>query len=340
MGKIITFGEIMLRLNPEGYLRISQANYFAASYAGSEANVAVSLANFGEDVAFVTYVPDNALGESAINAIRHWGVDTKFMFKGSGRIGIYFLEKGASQRASTVLYDRKESSIAKSKISDYAWDEIFEGVDWFHWTGITPALSDSLAEICLEACKKAKEKGIKISCDLNYRKNLWSRERAREVMSGLVPYVDVLIANEEDCKDIFDISAKDTDIDAGELNKEEYISVAKQMTEKFGCKYVAITLRGSVSASDNKWSAMIYSYGEYYFAKEYLIHIVDRVGGGDSFSGGLIYGLYNNYSIDKALEFATAASCLKQTIENDFNCVSVKEVESLIKGNGSGRVQR
>ena len=330
----------MLRLNPEGYLRIPQANNFIASYAGGEANVAVSLAKYGEDVAFVTYVPDNALGESATNAIRHWGVDTKYMFKGGDRLGIYFLEKGASQRASTVLYDRKESSIAKSKIGDYDWDKVFEGVDWFHWTGITPALSDSLAEVCLEACKKAKEKGITISCDLNYRKNLWTRDKAKEVMSKLVPYVDVLIANEEDCKDVFGICAENTDIDAGELNKDGYVSVAKQVTEKFGCKYVAITLRGSISASDNKWSAMIYSNGEYHFAKEYLIHIVDRVGGGDSFGGGLIYGLHNNYSMDKAVEFATAASCLKQTIENDFNCVSVKEIETLMNGNGSGRVQR
>ncbi len=340
MGKIITFGEIMLRLNPEGYLRIPQAGCFMASYAGGEANVSVSLANYGEETAFVTYVPDNAIGESAINALRHWGVDTKYMFKGGSRLGIYFVEKGASQRPSKVIYDRKNSAVAESTVSDYDWDQIFEGADWFHWTGITPALSDNLSEVCLAACKKAKEKGITVSCDLNYRKNLWTNEKAKEVMSRLVPYVDVLIANEEDAKDVFGITAAGTDIDAGKINSEGYVSVAKQLAETFGCKYVAITLRGSISASDNNWSAMLYDGKEAHIAKNYLIRIVDRVGGGDSFGGGLIYALHNGYDTAKAVEFATAASCLKQTIEYDFNCVNVKEVESLMGGNASGRVQR
>ncbi len=340
MSKVVTFGEIMLRLNPEGYLRIPQAESFMASYAGGEANVAVSLANYGEDVSFVTYVPDNPVGQSAVNALRHWGVDTSFMMKGGKRLGIYFVEKGASQRASKVVYDRAGSSVAESTVRDYDWDKIFDGADWFHWTGITPALSDSLAEVCLEACKKAKEKGITISCDLNYRKNLWSNEKAKKVMSTLVPYVDVLIANEEDAKDVFGIQAEDTDIEKGELSSEGYVSVAKQLVSAFGCKVVAITLRGSISASDNNWSAMIYDGKNAHTAKNYLIRIVDRVGGGDSFGGGLIYALRKGYDPAKAVEFATAASCLKQTIEYDFNLVSVKEVEALMNGNGSGRVQR
>ena len=340
MGKVITFGEIMLRLNPEGYLRIPQADCFMASYAGGEANVAVSLANYGENAAFVTYVPDNSVGQSACNALRHWGVDTQYMFKGGKRLGIYFVEKGASQRASKVIYDRAGSAVAESKVGDYDWDKIFDGADWFHWTGITPALSDSLAEVCLEACKKAKEKGITISCDLNYRKNLWSNAKAKEVMSKLVPYVDVLIANEEDAKDVFGIQAENTDIEKGELSSEGYVSVASQLAKTFGCKYVAITLRGSISASDNNWSAMLYDGKKAYTAKNYLIRIVDRVGGGDSFGGGLIYALRKGYDPQKAVEFATAASCLKQTIEYDFNCVTVKEVETLMNGNGSGRVQR
>ncbi len=340
MGRIVCFGEIMLRLNPEGYLRIPQADCFMASYAGGEANVSVSLANYGEDAAFVTYVPDNPLGQSAINSLRRYGVDTRWMMKGGERLGVYFIEKGASQRASKVVYDRKYSSVAMSGPGDYDWDRIFEGADWFHWTGITPALSDSLADTTLAALKKAKEKGITVSCDLNYRKNLWSREKAKEVMSRLVPYVDVLIANEEDAADVFGISAEGTDIESGKLSSEGYASVARQLVEAFGCRYVAITLRGSISANDNNWSAMIYDGKDSHVARNYLIHIVDRVGGGDSFGGGLIYALHNGYNAADAVEFATAASCLKQTIEYDFNMVSVKEVEALVHGSGSGRVQR
>ncbi|MFA6846556.1 MAG: sugar kinase [Sphaerochaetaceae bacterium] len=340
MGRIVTFGEIMLRLNPEGYLRVPQAQSFLASYAGGEANVAVSLANYGENASFVTMVPDNSLGQSAINAMRHWGVDTKDMRKGKGRLGIYFVEKGASQRSSKVLYDRKDSTVALSCKDDYDWDAIFSGADWFHFTGITPALSDNLVEVCLQACQKAKEKGITISCDLNYRKNLWSREKAREEMSKLVPYVDVLIANEEDAQDVFGISAKGTDIDSGKIDSRGYEDVARQLAMTFGCKYVSITLRGSISANDNNWAGMLYDGKTSYLSKNYLIHIVDRVGGGDSFGGGLIYALHNGYTNQDSIEFAVAASCLKQTIEYDFNQVSVDEVKSLMKGSGSGRVQR
>lgn len=340
MGKFICFGELMLRLNPEGYLRIPQANCFLASYAGAEANVAVSLANYGEQASFVTYVPDNPLGKSAINALRHWGVDTTWMMKGGERLGIYFVEKGASQRASKVIYDRKGTSVATSSVSDYEWDKIFEGADWFHFTGITPALSDNLARVCEEACKVARKRGITISCDLNYRKNLWSKEKANSVMSTLVPYVDVLIANEEDADDVFGISAKNANLTDGVVDVEGYKDVARQLKSRFGCQYIAITLRGSISASINDWSGLLFDSKEFYQAKKYQILLVDRVGGGDSFGGALIYALHVGYSSKDAIEFAVAASCMKQTIEYDFNQVSVEEVQKLLAGDGSGRVQR
>lgn len=340
MKKIVTFGEIMMRLNPAGYSRFVQAEGFDASYAGGEANVAVSLANYGMDAAFVSKVPAHEIGQCAVNALRKYGVDTSKMVRGGDRLGIYFVEKGASQRPSKVIYDRAYSAISKATAADFDWDAIFEGVDWFHWTGITPALGGELPAICLEACKAAKAKGVKISCDLNYRKKLWSREDANKTMTELIKYVDVCIANEEDAKDVFGIEAEGTDIDAGKLNHEGYISVAKQISEKFGCEKVAITLRGSISANDNDWAAMLYSDGKAYFSPTYRIHIVDRVGGGDSFGGGLIYSLLSGKSEQDAINFAVAASCLKHTIEQDFNLVSVSEVESLAGGNASGRVQR
>ena len=340
MKKIITFGEIMMRLNPEGYRRFVQAEGFEASYAGGEANVAVSLANYGMDASFVSKVPAHEIGQCAVNALRKFGVDTKNVVRGGDRLGVYFVEKGASQRASKVIYDRAHSAIAEATCSDFDWDAIFEDADWFHWTGITPALGGELPKICLEACKAAKAKGVKISCDLNYRKKLWSTEKAREVMSELVKYVDVCIANEEDAKDVFGIEAEGTDINAGKLNHEGYISVAKQICDKFGCEKVAITLRSSISANDNDWAAMLYTDGEAYFSPSYRIHIVDRVGGGDSFGGGLIYSLLTEKAPQDAINFAVAASCLKHTIEQDFNLVSVAEVESLAAGNATGRVQR
>lgn len=340
MKRIVTFGEIMMRLNPEGYRRFVQAERFEASYAGGEANVAVSLANYGMNAAFVSKVPSHEIGQCAVNALRKYGVDTSGMVRGGDRLGTYFVEKGASQRASKVIYDRAHSAIAEAELSDFDWDAIFEGADWFHWTGITPALGGNLPEICLAACKKAKEKGVKISCDLNYRKKLWSTEKAREVMSELVKYVDVCIANEEDAKDVFGIEAEGTDINAGKLNHEGYISVAKQICDKFGCEKVAITLRSSISANDNDWAAMLYTNGKAYFSPSYRIHIVDRVGGGDSFGGGLIYSLLTEKEPQDAINFAVAASCLKHSIEQDFNLVSVAEVEALAAGNATGRVQR
>ena len=330
----------MMRLNPEGYNRFVQAGKFEASYAGGEANVAVSLSNYGMDAAFVSKVPAHEIGQCAVNELRHFGVDTTMMVRGGERLGLYFVEKGASQRASKVIYDRAGSAIAKATASDFDWNKIFDGADWFHFTGITPALGGELPEICLEACKAAKERGVKISCDLNYRKKLWSNEKANEVMSKLVPYVDVCIANEEDAKDVFGIEAEDTDLNAGKVNHEGYISVARQISERFGCEKVAITLRGSISASDNEWAAMLYSDGKAYFSPKYNVRIVDRVGGGDSFGGGLIYSLLSDYDDQRAINFAVAASCLKHSIEHDFNLVSVAEVEALAGGNASGRVQR
>ena len=340
MSKIVTFGEIMMRLNPEGYGRFVQAGRFEASYAGGEANVAVSLANYGNDAAYCTKVPAHEIGQCAVNALRQFGVDTSLIVRGGPRLGVYFVEKGASQRGSKVIYDRAGSSIALAKREDFDWDAILDGADWFHWTGITPALGGELPEITLDALKKCREKGITVSCDLNYRGKLWSREKAGEVMGRLVPYVDVLIANEEDAKDVFGIEAADTDINAGKLNKEGYVSVAQQLTGRFGCKAVAITLRGSISASENNWAGMLYTGGQAYLSKNYLIRIVDRVGGGDSFGGGLIHAMRKQMDPQSVIEFAVAASCLKQTIEHDFNLVSEAEVLALAGGNASGRVQR
>lgn len=338
--KLVTFGEIMMRLNPEGYQRFVQAEKFEASYAGGEANVAVSVANYGVPAAFVTKVPAHEIGQCAVNALRHFGVDTSCMVRGGDRLGVYFVEKGASQRPSKVIYDRAHSAIAEAKAGDFDWKAIFKDVTWFHFTGITPALGDELPEICLEACKTAREMGITVSCDLNFRKKLWSQARANETMSKLMPYVDVCIANEEDAKDVFGIAAADTDLNTGKISQEGYVSVARQLTERFGFKKVAITLRGSLSASVNDWAGMLCSDGEAKFSPTYRITIVDRVGGGDSFGGGLIYSLMNNYDDQKAINFAVAASCLKHTIEHDFNLVSVTEVENLAGGNASGRVQR
>jgi len=340
--KIVTFGEIMMRLNPEGYQRFVQAEKFEASYAGGEANVAVSLANYGLDASFVTKLPENPLGEAARNAVRHFGVDTADVVWGGPRLGIYFVEKGASQRPSKVVYDRAGSSIALAKRGDFDWQKILKGAKWFHFTGITPALGGELPAICLDALKVCKAKKITVSCDLNYRGKLWSREEAGRVMAKLVPYVDVLIANEADAADVFGIKASGTDVDSGKLDKQGYVSVAEQLAKRFGVKKVAITLRTSLSAFDNKWAGMLYDAEskKAFFSTEYMVHIVDRVGGGDSFGGGLIYALAVGKKDQTAIDFAVAASCLKHSIEHDFNLVTAKEVEALAAGNGTGRVQR
>lgn len=338
--RVITFGELMLRLAPEGYYRFLQSESFGATFGGGEANVSVSLANYGVDTAFVTKLPKHEIGQMAVNSLRKYGVDTSLIVRGGDRVGIYFVEKGASQRPSKVIYDRAGSSIATAKRSDFDWDIIFEKAGWFHFTGITPALSDELVDICKEACIEAKKRGIVISCDLNYRNKLWSKEKAGSVMSELCKYVDVCIANEEDAGDVFGIKAKDSDLTTGKLNTEGYKSVAKQLEEKFGFAYVAITLRESISANDNNWAAMLYDKNEYYFSKKYAVHIVDRVGGGDSFGAGLIYSMMNNMDNQDIIEFAVAASCLKHSVEGDYNMVSVDEVKKLAGGDGSGRVQR
>ncbi len=340
MAKVVTFGEIMLRLAPEGYYRFVQAESLGATYGGGEANVAVSLANYGVDASFVTKLPSHEIGQAAVNALRRYGVDTSRIVRGGSRIGIYFLEKGASQRPSKVIYDRAGSAIATASPEEFDWDAILQGADWFHFTGISPALSDNVAAICLDACRAAKKLGVPVSCDLNYRKNLWSREKAGQVMAGLMEYVDVCISNEEDAADVFGIKAAGTDVTGGKLDHEGYRDVARQLTERFGFQKVAITLRTSLSANDNHWAGMLYENGESYFSKSYPIHIVDRVGGGDSFGGGLIYAALNGYGPQETIEFAVAASCLKHTIEGDFNQVSVDEVKKLAGGDGSGRVQR
>ena len=340
MGKIVTFGEIMLRLAPNGYYRFFQNDQMQATFGGGEANVAVSLANYGMDASFVTKLPKHAIGQAAVDSLRYFGVDTSNITRGGDRVGIYFLEKGASQRGSVCIYDRAYSAIQQATSKDFDWNKIFEGADWFHFTGITPALGSNLVEICKEACISAKNKGVKISCDLNYRGKLWTRDVARTAMSELCKYVDVCIANEEDAKDVFGIEAENTDIYGGKLNKEGYKSVAKQLMEKFGFEKVAITLRTSISANDNDWAAMLFDGENYCFSKEYHLHIVDRVGGGDSFGAGLIYALLNGKDTKQAIEFAVAASALKHSVEGDFNRVSVSEVEKLAGGDGSGRVQR
>ena len=340
MAKVITFGELMLRLAPEGYNRFVQSEKFTATFGGGEANVAVSLSNYGIDAAFVTKFPENEIAQMAINSLRKYGVDTSMIAKGGDRVGIYYCEKGASQRPSKVIYDRAGSSIATATTADFDWNKIFEGVEWFHFTGITPALGDNVAEICLEAVKAAKERGITVSCDLNYRKKLWSREKAGEVMAKLCEFVDVCIANEEDASDVFGIKASDTDLYAGKVNHEGYKEVAKKLADRFGFNKVAITLRSSISANDNDWAAMLYDGNDYYFSKSYHMHIVDRVGGGDSFGGGLIYSQLNGYGPQETIEFAVAASCLKHSVEGDYNLVSVAEVKTLAGGDGSGRVQR
>ncbi len=342
MAKIVTFGELMLRLQPYNYERFVQCDHVEFTFGGGEANVAVSLANYGMDATFVTKLPNHAIGQAAINSLRRYGVDTTKIVRGGDRVGTYFNEKGASQRGSVCIYDRANSAIALSSPEDFNWDEIFEGASWFHFTGITPALGGNMVEICKQACKAAKARGVKISCDLNYRGKLWTRAEAREAMTELCKYVDVCISNEEDAKDVFGIEAEATDIYAGELNHEGYKSVAKQLADKFGFDMVAITLRESHSAFDNGWSAMLYNVqkNEYCFSKKYNLHIIDRVGGGDSFGGGLIYSLLSGKDTQAAVEFAVAASALKHSVEGDYNMVTTAEVEKLAGGDGSGRIQR
>lgn len=340
MAKVITFGELMLRLAPPGYQRFLQSPVFEATFGGGEANVAVSLARFGVPAAFVSRFPANPIGDAALGELRREGVDTSLVVRGGERLGIYYCEKGASQRASKVVYDRAHSAIATASPADFDWPAIFQGAEWFHFTGITPALSDNCARLCLDACTAARQLGVKVSCDLNYRKNLWSTQKAGEVMARLMPLVDVLIANEEDAEKVFGIKASNTDVASGRISHDGYLDVARQIQARFGIKDVAITLRESHSASHNGWAGMFWTAGQAVFSKSYEIQIVDRVGGGDSFAAGLVWALLAKKPAQEAIDFAVAASCLKHSIEGDFNRVSLDEVLALAKGDGSGRVQR
>lgn len=341
---VVTFGEIMLRLSAPGFLRFIQADRFDVVYGGGESNVAVSLANYGIPTEFVTRLPQNDLGTSALASLRKYNVGTQHIVWGGERLGIYFLETGAVSRASKVIYDRAHSAIAEVKPGMIDWRTVFEHAGWFHWTGITPAISQGAAEVCLEAIKTANEMGVTVSADLNYRKNLWKYgKKAGEVMEALVEGCDILLGNEEDAEKVFGIHPKGIDVTQGHVEGEAYIEVGQQLMQRFPrVKKVIITLRGSISASHNSWSGVLWDGNRLYEAPTYQItHIVDRVGGGDSFMGGLIYGLMTYPTDDqKALDFAVAASCLKHTIIGDANLVTVDEVEKLMSGDGSGRVSR
>ena len=340
--KYLTFGEIMLRLKSPGHERFFQSPMLEATFGGGEANVAVSLANYGEDVGFLSVLPKNAIGDECIKELRRFGVDTSRVVRGGERLGIYYLETGANQRPSKVVYDRAYSAIAMAKPGDIDWDKTFEGVEWFHITGITPAISESAMELSLESVREAKKRGITVSCDLNYRKNLWKYgKKASEVMRELAKYVDVAIANEEDVQKSLEITT-DVVVESGELDRSKYKALGDKVLAAYpDMKMIAITLRESKSADWNGWAACLNDREHFYESKRYEIRdIIDRVGGGDSFGGGLIYGLNNYESRQQALEFAVAASCLKHSIDGDFNRVDVDEVEKLMGGDGTGRVQR
>lgn len=340
MKKVVTFGEIMLRLSTPGNTRFVQSDSFDVVYGGGEANVAVSCANYGHEAYFVSKLPKHEIGQSAVNALRKYGVKTDYIARGGDRVGIYYLETGASMRPSKVIYDRAASAIAEAKVSDFDFDEIMKGADWFHWSGISPALSDSAAELTMLACKAAKRNGVTVSVDLNFRKKLWTKEKAQSIMRPLMEYVDVCIGNEEDAELCLGFKP-DADVEKGHTDAEGYKGIFAQMMKEFGFKYVVSTLRESFSATHNGWKAMIYDGKEFYMSKRYdVMPIVDRVGGGDSFSGGIIHGLMTKPNQGEALEFAVAASALKHTINGDFNLVSIEEVEALSGGDASGRVQR
>jgi 2-dehydro-3-deoxygluconokinase len=336
----VFFGELLMRLATKRYERFVQAREFEVGYTGAEANAAVSLAQFGLKAYVVSVVPDTEIGETCIDFIRQFGVNTDFVLRGGNRLGTFYLETGASQRASKVIYDRAGSSMTELGPGKVNWDEIFAGKHWFHWSGTAPALSDSMAATTREACQAAKEHRLLVSCDLNYRRKLWSPEKARGVMTDLMQYVDVLIGNEEDSAVVLGVEAKGVDVATDSLDVDRYKEVACELHQRFGFKYVATTLRESISASENGWSCLLSDGEQCYLSRKYRIWIVDRVGGGDSFSGGLIYGLLMGMSCQETVEFAAAASCLKHSIHGDFNHVSKEEVLALIGGSGSGRIQR
>jgi len=336
----VFFGELLMRLATKRYERFVQAREFEVAYTGAEANAAVSLANFGLDAYVVSMVPDTEIGQACLNFIRQFGVHTDFVLRGGKRLGTFYLETGASQRPSKVIYDRAGSAITGLGPGQVNWDAVFAGKHWFHWSGTAPALSDSMAAATREACQAARKHGLVVSCDLNYRRKLWPPEKAREVMQGLMPYVDVLIGNEEDSAIVLGAEAKGVDVAQGSLDAARYKEVAAELHQRFGFKYVATTLRESISASENGWSCLLSDGSQCYLSRKYRIWVVDRVGGGDSFSGGLIYGLLAGMSCQETVEFAAAASCLKHSIHGDFNHVSKEEVLALVGGSGAGRIQR
>ncbi len=340
MGKVVGFGDFILRLSPPGYQRFLQATSFDVNYTGAEANVLVSLGLNGIETEFVSRLPSNAIADTAILSLKRFSVGTKFIARGGERIGTFYLERGASQRPSKVVYDRKHTAIAEAKRQDFDWKVIFYGADWFHFTGITPALGENLPEIVEDACIAAAAAGVKISCDLNYRATLWTEEKAQPVMKKLVQYVNVLIGNEEDAAKMLGIVPENTNVTAGELDFSSYASIAEQLSKQYHIEKVAFTLRESTSASENNWSALLYSDNNCYQSRKYRIQLVDRVGGGDSFSAGLVYALKKDWDPQTVIEYATAASCLKQTTEMDFNLSTEAEILNLAKGDKSGRIQR
>lgn len=340
-GKVVTFGEIMARIEPKGLFKFIQTDELRISYAGAEANVCAALAMFGEHTSFVTKLPDNVIARSALARLRMLGADVSDVTLGGERMGVFYLERGASQRPPCILYDRKYSSMSQAASNDFNWDHIFEGAVWFHFTGITAAIGPQMPAICEEACKEAKKRGISISCDINYRHNLWEKEEAATVMKRLVPYVDLLLGGYRDATDFLDCKTVAEDwTESGVPSQKGYAHLARQIQEQYGCKEIIFTLRQDISASDNKWAALLYSEGKLYFSKEYLIHLVDRIGGGDSLCAGAIYACLNRYTPQQTIEFAAAASCLKQTTEYDFCLSSVDEVLSLVNEGGTGRIQR
>ncbi|MBI9008556.1 MAG: sugar kinase [Tenericutes bacterium] len=336
MSKIVTFGEVMLRLSTDNYRKIQQSDIFRASYAGSELNVAVSLANFGEQTYFVTKLPKNILGDTVISVLNRFNVNSKFIKYDNNRLGTYYVERGASQRPTKVIYDRKFSSIALAKSLDFNWEQIFKGADWFHFSGITPALSDELTEICFQACVKAKEMGVKISCDLNYRSKLWSKDKASEVMKRFMPYINILIANEEDAKVIFNYEYSDQ----SSIDMKSYEYIIREVFNRNSFDKVFFTLRESLNSTINGWSSISCDKQGISRSKKYDIYIVDRLGGGDSFAAGIIYSELKSYCTKDQLEFATAASCLKHTINDDFNLSSVEDVKNLLESDGNARIKR
>lgn len=339
--KIIAFGELLMRLEPLGYERLVQAEQFRVRYTGAEANAAVSLVNFGMEGYAVSKVPDSEVGQACLNYLSRFGLHTEYVARGGDRLGLFYLEAGAAQRASKVIYDRAHSAIRECTPADFDWDAICAGKDWFHFSGTAPALGENVQRALEAGLQAAKKHGLWVSCDLNYRAKLWSSSEANRVMTGLMQYVDVLIGNEEDAEKVFGIRAQGSDVTQGRLVEDSYKQVAEQLQSKFGLKYVATTLRESISASANGWGGLLYDGAQHYLSRKYMISpIIDRVGGGDSFTGGLIYGLLSGLDPQRCVEFAAAASCLKHSIPGDFNMVSTKEVEALLGGDASGRVQR